>query len=118
LARHPGPRKLTGIGSSRPSSFITSSLYDEYLLVQDKEAFAFCRALEQAAALRVGGSSGAVLCACARYLAAHPQISDVVCVCPDGGDNYARTIFNDSWLREHGFDHLERALPGIHFSIC
>ncbi|HEY1353942.1 MAG TPA: pyridoxal-phosphate dependent enzyme, partial [Ktedonobacteraceae bacterium] len=48
----PGPRKLTGIGSSRPSRFITSSLYDDYLLVQDEEAFACCRALEQATALK------------------------------------------------------------------
>jgi 2,3-diaminopropionate biosynthesis protein SbnA len=111
----PGPRKLTGIGSSRPSSFLDAGLYDEYILVRDEEAFAHCQALEQGSGLQVGGSSGAVLSACTRYLAAHPQSTTVVCVCPDGGDNYARTIFNEAWLHEHHFDHLERSTQGLSF---
>jgi 2,3-diaminopropionate biosynthesis protein SbnA len=111
----PGPRKLTGIGSSRPSSFIDASLYDEHILVRDEEAFAHCRALEQGSGIQVGGSSGAVISACTRYLVAHPQFTNVVCVCPDGGDNYARTIFNDTWLHKHHFDHLEHATQGLRF---
>jgi len=97
----PAPRKLTGIGASRPSSFLTPDAYDRHILVRDEEAFAFCRALEVATMLRVGGSSGATLVACARYLAEHPEVEDVVCVCPDTGDNYAATIYNDEWLNRH-----------------
>jgi 2,3-diaminopropionate biosynthesis protein SbnA len=107
----PAPRKLTGIGSSRSSSFITNDLYDTYMLVKDEEAFAFCRTLRAATGIKVGGSSGAVLSACAKYLLAHPELKNVVCVCADSGDNYANSIFNDDWIRQQGLtvseEHLE-----------
>lgn len=102
-----GPRKLTGIGSSRASSFITPNLYDAHMLVKDEEAFAFCRALWDKTAIKVGGSSGAVLAACAKYLLDHPEARNVVCVCADTGDNYSNSIFSDAWLQEHGL-HLSQ----------
>jgi N-(2-amino-2-carboxyethyl)-L-glutamate synthase len=102
-----GPRKLTGIGSSRPSNFLTQDLYDTHMLVRDEEAFAFCRALYDATGIYIGGSGGAVVAACTQYLLAHPQVVNVVCVCPDSGANYASSIFNDAWLQLQGFD-----LPG------
>ena len=95
------PRKLTGIGSSRRSSFILRDIYDTHLLVGDEEAFAFCHALYTATGIKVGGSSGAALAACANYLQAHPELKNVVCVCPDSGENYASSIFNDQWLLQH-----------------
>ena len=106
----PGPRKLTGIGSSRCSSFISKETYDTHLLVDDEEAFAFCQALHTATGIKVGGSSGAVLAACACYLKTHPELEHVVCVCADSGENYSSSIFNDQWLQQHGIhlseDHL------------
>lgn len=99
------PRKLTGIGSSRPSSFLTKDLYNEYFLVTDEEAFAFCRALWATTGHKVGGSSGAVLAACARYLQVHSNVKHVVCVCADNGENYASSIFSDEWLKYQGL-HL------------
>ena len=105
------PRKLTGIGSSRTSSFITGDVYDTFMLVRDEEAFTFCRALWSRTGIKVGGSSGAVLSACARYLYDHPERTHVVCVVADGGDRYAHSIYNDAWIRKHGLDlsrtHLE-----------
>jgi 2,3-diaminopropionate biosynthesis protein SbnA len=98
------PRKLTGIGSSRPSSFISNDLYDTYMLVKDEEAFALCRTLYAATDIKVGGSSGAVLAACAQYLLAHPHVTNVVCVCADNGENYASSIFNDEWVQQQGLN--------------
>jgi cysteine synthase A len=107
----PAPRKLTGIGSSRISSFITRDLFDMHILVRDEEAFTFCRALWNTTGIKVGGSSGAVLSACARYLYDHPTLSNVVCLVADGGDTYANSIYNDEWIQKHGLDlstkHLE-----------
>ena len=107
----PAPRKLTGIGSSRASSFITRDLYDMHLLVRDEEAFTFCRALWNTTGIKVGGSSGAVLSACARYLHDHSKLTNVVCLVADGGDTYANSIYNDEWIQKHGLDlsikHLE-----------
>lgn len=94
----PGPRKLNGIGSSRPSTFLKPADYDAHLLVSDADAFGMCQLLQRDLGLSVGGSSGAVLAACARYVCEHPEIRRPVCICADGGANYASTIFNESWL--------------------
>ncbi|QBD78906.1 pyridoxal-phosphate dependent enzyme [Ktedonosporobacter rubrisoli] len=107
------PRKLTGIGSSRASSFLTPDLYDTHMLVRDEEAFAFCRTLWQSGGNKVGGSSGAVLAACAKYLQAHPEVQDVVCVCADGGENYANSIFNDAWLQQQGLNVSQEHLGPV-----
>lgn len=109
----PAPRKLTGIGSSRLSSFITRDLYDRHILVRDEEAFAFCRALWDTVGIKVGGSSGAVLSACANYLLAHPEASNVVCVCADSGDNYTNSIFNDEWVQKHGLNLSKERLEPV-----
>ncbi|BCL83219.1 2,3-diaminopropionate biosynthesis protein SbnA [Ktedonobacteria bacterium brp13] len=107
------PRKLTGIGSSRRSTFLHKELYDEYVLVKDEEAFAFCRLLFASTGIAVGGSSGAVLTACARYLSQHRYAQHVVCVCADHGDNYRSSIFNDSWLKEQALELLEAHLGNV-----
>lgn len=107
----PGPRKLTGIGSSRPSSFLSPALYDTYMLVGDEEAFSYCRILFRKTGIKVGGSSGATLAACARYLQVYPDLKNVVCVCSDDGENYTSSIFNHVWLEQQGIlltgAHLE-----------
>lgn len=98
-----GPRLLTGIGSSRTSAFINSGTYDASMLVSDAEAFHCCRALLAATDLCVGGSSGAVVAACVRYLRVHPEARNIVCVCPDQGENYSTSIYNDAWMAADGF---------------
>jgi cysteine synthase A len=114
----PAPRRLTGVGSSRPSSFITRDLYNLHMLVGDEEAFAFCRALWETTRIKVAGSSGAVLAACAKYLHAHPEVKNVVCVCADSGDNYANTIFNDAWIQKQGFDVSKERLEPVQDIAC
>lgn len=114
----PGPRLLTGIGSSRRSSFLTRADYHEYMLVDDDEAFAFCRALSRIAGLHVGGSSGAVIAACVRYLQQHPETENVVCLCADGGINYMSSIYDDRWMSQHGLP-LSSGLPDyVHILEC
>lgn len=98
------PRKLTGIGSSRSSHFLQRQFYDSFLLIHDEDAFFFCHALSLATHLKLGGSSGAVLAACTRYLANHKTRQKVVCVCADGGENYASTIFDERWLQKQHID--------------
>ena len=105
----PRARKLTGIGSSRPSSFLQPELYDSHLIIEDRDAFAMCRQMGQEGRLRLGGSSGAVLSACVIYLSNHFDIERVVCVCPDWGHNYLSTIFSEDWLSANGFDPAYRS---------
>ena len=99
-----GVRKLTGIGCGRRSEFVTAGLYDEIIYVGDCEAFAYCRAVDAATGMKVGGSSGACLAACARYLQSHGKAERAVCICADRGEHYASSIFSDSWLSQNGLD--------------
>jgi 2,3-diaminopropionate biosynthesis protein SbnA len=111
LGGAPRPRLLTGIGAGRPSAFLSAELYDEHVLVGDAQAFACCRLLAAATGIRVGGSSGAALAAAARGLAEDPGLGRVVCLCPDRGEAYTSTIYDDRWLAAHALDPA-RLHPG------
>ena len=97
-----GPRLLSGIGSSRPSQFLRRWMYDDHVVVDTGSALAACRRLAAQTGIEVGGSAGAVLAACLRYLAGHPEIRHPVCVCADGGANYRDSIYDDGWLHAKG----------------
>jgi N-(2-amino-2-carboxyethyl)-L-glutamate synthase len=108
-----GPRRLVGIGASRKSEFLQPTDYDSCSLVTEGEAIAHCRGLAAATGVAVGGSSGAVLAACTRYLAREPDCEVAVCLCPDGGEKYVDTIYDDAWVKELGLDG--RADETVHF---
>lgn len=104
LGGPPSVRKLTGMGSSRRSEFVTPGHYDELIYVGDREAFSFCWAVDAATGMKVGGSSGACLAACARYLQSHRKAERAVCICADRGEHYASSIFSNSWLAQNGLE--------------
>lgn len=99
-----GHRKLIGIGSAIPSSFIGPKDCDVKVLVSDRDAFSVCRWLKNRLGLNLGGSAGAVVFACIKHLASKLSIGGVLCLCPDGGENYKSTIYSDEWLVSSGFD--------------
>ncbi|MFF4603453.1 pyridoxal-phosphate dependent enzyme [Streptomyces sp. NPDC001339] len=100
----PGRRYLSGIGASRPSSFLEDWLIDHYMYVGTAEAAYYCRRVLKDAGIHLGASSGAVVAACVRYLEENPDISDVLCICADGGEKYESTVYNDAWLERIGAD--------------
>lgn len=111
-----GRRLLTGIGASRRSTFLRPADYDDVQIVEDDAAIACCHALAESVGLCVGGSSGAVLAGCLRYLAAHPEINAPICLCPDGGDRYLHSLYNPVWLTRHAVklsDDMLRPAPGV-----
>lgn len=99
----PSPRKLTGIGASRKSSFLSKELYDDYFLIRDEPTFAFCHALKEVTGITIGGSSGATLAAAYQFLLKNPSVERIVCLCPDGGDNYLNSIYNPEWIQANNF---------------
>ncbi len=104
---HPGGKRLvTGIGSSRPSLFLRPGDYDDVVIVDDREAVTACHYLQDNLGIGLGGSAGAVVAACARYLDSHPEITQPVCICPDGRVNYLNTLYNRAWLAEHGLESV------------
>lgn len=102
FTNRPAPRLLSGIGASRRSSFLRPGDYDHFRLISDRVAIAACHTIRAGVGISLGGSSGATVAACARFLASHPDVRHPVCICPDGGANYANTIFSPHWLDAHG----------------
>ncbi|MCW7944455.1 cysteine synthase [Streptomyces hygroscopicus] len=103
----PGKRHLSGIGASRRSSFLDPGLIDHLAFAGVGESAYYCRAVLRDSGIYLGGSSGAVVAACVRYLAEHPEIQNPLCVCADGGEKYESTVYSDAWLE--AID--ERAAP-------
>lgn len=110
------PRLLNGIGSSQPSAFLRTEHFDDVELVTDADAIGACHVARDQLGLSLGGSSGAVLAACVRWLKRRAQAGlpwadrPVVCLCPDDAVKYADTIYNPAWLTRHGIppDNLPR----------
>jgi 2,3-diaminopropionate biosynthesis protein SbnA len=98
----PGKRNIPGIGSSRRSGFLRDRPYDLASYVTEEEAIATCHALRICTNIGVGGSSGAVIAAAARFLYANQPGDPIVCLCPDGSDRYEHNIYNAEWLRRKG----------------
>jgi cysteine synthase A len=98
----PGRRHLSGIGASRPSSFLKDSLIDHYAYVDVGEAAYYCRTVLAETGVHLGASSGAVVAACARYLRENPEVRDALCICADGGEKYESTIYSDRWMESIG----------------
>ena len=82
--------------------------------VSDRAAFLAARELARAEAIFAGGSSGAALWGvrevAGRRLTAgtawaeeHGRPPRLVTLFPDSGHRYLSTIFNDRWMKEHGF---------------
>jgi cysteine synthase len=98
---HPHPRLLTGIGAARVSTFLAHHQSLEHEIVSDAEGISACRVLATDTGLSVGGSSGATLAGCLKYLARNPQIRVAICICPDLGAAYQQTIYDNDWLMRH-----------------
>jgi len=87
------PEKLAGFGSDRRSQFDTGTLYDEVMYVSDSEAASACRLVLARTGLPLGGSAGAAVAAAIRCAERYSSLLNVACLCPDGGDRYATTIY-------------------------
>jgi N-(2-amino-2-carboxyethyl)-L-glutamate synthase len=103
-------RHVPGIGSTRRSSFIRRGSYDFAVKVSEAEAIATCRAIREATTIGLGGSSGAVVAAAARYIAQRAPQRPVICICPDGSDRYEDTIYDSGWLADN---NLKVDVPGL-----
>ncbi|MGF6094954.1 pyridoxal-phosphate dependent enzyme [Pseudomonas sp. 18175] len=66
----PGPRFIPGLGASSPPPISRDVIYDQFLMIEERETVRMCRQLLRRGLL-LGGSSGTVLCGVQKLL---PQI--------------------------------------------
>jgi cystathionine beta-synthase len=100
--------KVEGIGEDFVPSTLDLSLVDEVVQVDDAESFLWTRRLVREEGIFCGGSSGSALAGALKYAHDLPPDRLVVVIFPDSGNRYMSKVFNDDWMREHGFLEVDR----------
>jgi cystathionine beta-synthase len=98
------PYRVEGIGEDFWPESLDRGVIDHYVTVSDRDSFLMARRLVAREGLFAGGSAGTALCAAVQVAR---RLDDpeamVVTLIPDGGRAYVSKVFNDSWMREHGY---------------
>jgi cystathionine beta-synthase len=101
---------VEGIGEDILPGTLDFSVLDDVLQVNDEECFLWARRLAKREGIFTGGSGGGCISGALR-VAKNCKASDfVVALLPDSGTRYLSKIFNDGWMREHGYADTEVTL--------
>jgi cystathionine beta-synthase len=93
---------VEGVGEDFLPETYDGSVVDSFIMVTDAESFAMTRRLARREGLLVGGSCGMAAHAALQVAERYPDRM-VVVILPDSGRGYLSKVFNDDWLRDHGF---------------
>ncbi len=105
--------KVEGIGEDFFPSTIDLSIVDHVYQLSDKECFDTTRTLARLEGIYTGGSGGAAVLAAIRYAEEIDRPANIVVLLPDSAARYLNKIFDDDWMREHGFLDPEEGLGTI-----
>lgn len=97
------PYLIEGVGEDFWPAAFDRSVVDEWEVVDDGEAFVMTRRLVRTEGILAGGSGGMAVAGALRTALRYPDRLVVVHL-PDGGRNYLSKIFDDGWMRSHGFE--------------
>jgi N-(2-amino-2-carboxyethyl)-L-glutamate synthase len=99
------PRRLPGLGASRPSELLLPGEVDEVCRIGEPAAIQGCLDLLGSEGILAGASSGAVVSALRTLIPRLPSGSCVVTLLPDRGERYIDLVFGGSEETEHGGDY-------------
>ncbi len=98
------PYLTEGIGEDIMPGNINMDVIDSFVKVTDKDAAVMARRLSKEEGLFVGWSCGSAVFGALEYAKQHLKEDDVmVIILPDHGTRYLGKIYNDVWMRDHGF---------------
>ncbi|HXA02609.1 MAG TPA: cystathionine beta-synthase [Cytophagaceae bacterium] len=98
------PYRTEGIGEDILPQNVDFSLIDQFIKVTDKDAAIMTRRLAKEEGLFVGWSSGSAVFGGLEYARQHFTENDLmVIILPDHGTRYLGKIYNDSWMKDHGY---------------
>ncbi|CAN5354327.1 cystathionine beta-synthase [soil metagenome] len=92
-----------GVGEDFWPSTFDPDIVDRYVTVSDRDAFLTARQLTRLEGMLVGGSCGTAAYAALQVAKDYPEDAVIVTLLPDSGRNYLSKIYNDDWMRNHGF---------------
>jgi cysteine synthase A len=99
--------RIEGIGRPRVEPSFVPGVVDSMMAVPDAASIAAARWCTAVTGRTVGGSTGTALWGALHLVAdmrAHEETGSVVTLICDGGERYAHTYYDDSWLEAQGLD--------------
>ena len=98
------PYLTEGIGEDILPKNVDFSLIDHFVKVTDKDSAIMTRRLAREEGLFVGWSCGSAVYGALEWARQHLTEEDMmVIILPDHGTRYLNKIYNDEWMRAHGF---------------
>ncbi len=98
------PYMTEGIGEDILPKNVDFDLIDHFVKVTDKDAAIMTRRLAREEGLFCGWSCGSAVAGAIDWAKENMQAGDVmVVILPDHGTRYLGKVYNDSWMKDHGF---------------
>ena len=98
------PYLTEGIGEDILPKNVDFDVIDHFIKVTDKDSAIMARRLAREEGLFVGWSCGSAVFGALEYAEKHLQQDDLmVIILPDHGTRYLGKIYNDTWMKDHGF---------------
>ncbi len=98
------PYMTEGIGEDILPKNVDFSVIDHFVKVTDKDGAIMTRRLAREEGLFCGWSCGSAVFGALEYAKENLKEADVmVIILPDHGTRYLAKIYNDSWMKNHGF---------------
>ena len=98
------PYLTEGIGEDILPANVDFSLIDHFIKVTDKDGAIMTRRLSREEGLFVGWSCGSAVWGALEWARENLTEDDImVIILPDHGTRYLGKIYNDDWMKDHGF---------------
>ncbi|MCV9387216.1 pyridoxal-phosphate dependent enzyme [Reichenbachiella ulvae] len=98
------PYLTEGIGEDILPKNVEFDLIDHFVKVTDKDGAIMTRRLAREEGMFVGWSCGSAVHGALEYAKEHLTDDDVmVIIMPDHGTRYLGKVYNDNWMKDHGF---------------
>jgi cystathionine beta-synthase len=98
------PYLTEGFGEDILPKNVDFDVIDQFIKVTDKDGAIGARRLSREEGLFVGWSSGSAIHGALEYARTHLKKDDVMVVLlPDHGTRYLNKVYNDNWMKDHGF---------------
>ena len=98
------PYLTEGFGEDILPKNVDFNVIDTFIKVTDKDGAIMARRLSREEGMFVGWSSGSAVHGALEYAREHLKKGDImVILLPDHGTRYLNKVYNDMWMKDHGF---------------
>jgi cystathionine beta-synthase len=101
---------VQGIGGDSLHETLDFTVLDDVVQVSDEDCFVVTRRLARLEGIFTGGSCGGCVSVALKLARTLPKEACVVAFLPDTGMRYLSNVYNDEWMRDHGYVDAEMTL--------